>query len=179
VRDAVVMARDGGAPGEKRLSAYVVAAPESGLDAAELRSFLRDRLPDYMVPAGFLFLDSLPLTANGKVDRRALPAFDQEAVQSRREYVAPRTETEAALAVICAETLGVERLGVHDDFFEMGGDSLMAIRAIFRVRKEVGVELQVRGFFDSPTVAALAEAVEGMILDQIENLSDDEVHELL
>jgi amino acid adenylation domain-containing protein len=179
VRDAVVVARDGGVPGEKRLSAYIVAAPESGLDAAALRSFLRDRLPDYMVPAGFLFLDFLPLTANGKVDRRALPLLDQEAVRSRREYVAPRTEMEAALAAICAETLGVERLGVHDDFFELGGDSLMAIRAIFRIRKSAGVELPVRSFFDAPTVAGLAEAVEAMILDQIENLSDEEVDELL
>jgi acyl carrier protein len=179
VRDAVVMARDGAAPGEKRLSAYVVAEPEARLEVADLRAFLRDRLPDYMIPAGFLFLDSLPLTANGKIDRKALPVFDQAAAQSRREYVTPRSETEAALATICAETLGVERLGIHDDFFEMGGDSLMAIRAIFRIRKAVGVELPVRSFFDSPTVAGLAEVVEGLILDQIESLSDEEVHELL
>jgi amino acid adenylation domain-containing protein len=179
VRDAVVVARDGGAPGEKRLSAYVVAEPESGLDAAALRAFLGDRVPDYMVPAGFHFLDSLPLTPNGKVDRRALPAFDQESVRSRREYVAPRTEIEEAVANICAEALGVEKLGIYDDFFEMGGDSLMAIRAIFRVRKEVGVDLEVRSFFDAPTVAGLAEVAETMILNQIENLSDEEVHELL
>jgi acyl-coenzyme A synthetase/AMP-(fatty) acid ligase/acyl carrier protein len=182
VREAAVLARDGGAPGEKRLSAYVVAAPEDGggdLDEAALRSFLRERLPDYMIPAGFLFLPALPLTANGKVDRRALPVFDQEAVHSRQEYVAPRTEIEEALAAICAEILGVEKLGIHHDFFAMGGDSLMAIRAIFRIRKAVGVELEVRSFFDSPTVAALAEGVEAMILDQIENLSDEEVHELL
>ncbi|HEX6903703.1 MAG TPA: amino acid adenylation domain-containing protein [Thermoanaerobaculia bacterium] len=179
IRDAVVVAREGGAPGEKRLSAYVVAEPESGLDIPALRAFLRERLPEYMVPAGFLFMDALPLTANGKVDRRALPVFDQGAVQSRREYVAPSTEVEEALASICAETLGVEKLGIHDDFFELGGDSLMAIRAIFRIRKAVGVDLQVKSFFDSPTVAGLAEAVEALILDQIENLSDEEVHELL
>jgi acyl carrier protein len=175
----VVVAREGGGPGEKRLSAYVVAGPETDLDAAALRGFLKERLPDYMVPAGFLFLDVLPLTANGKVDRRALPVFDQEAVRSRREYVAPRTESEEALAAICAEILGVEKLGIHEDFFEMGGDSLLAIRAIFRIRKAVGVELEVRSFFDAPTVAGLAEVIEGMILDQIENLSDEEVHELL
>ncbi|HEX4494600.1 MAG TPA: amino acid adenylation domain-containing protein [Thermoanaerobaculia bacterium] len=183
VRDAVVMARDGQTPGEKRLSAYIVAdpeaAPEAELDTAALRAFLKEQLPDYMIPAGFLFLENLPLTSNGKVDRRALPVFDQESARSRREYVAPRTEIEEALADICAETLGVEKLGIHDDFFEMGGDSLMAIRAIFRIRKALGVELPVRSFFEIPTIAGLAEVVEGMILDQIESLSDTEAHELL
>ncbi len=179
VRDAVVVARDGGAPGEKRLNAYVVPEPDTGLDTAALRAFLKERLPDYMVPSGFLFLDSLPLTSNGKVDRKALPVFDQEPARRRREYVAPRTEIEEALAAICAETLGVEALGIHDDFFEMGGDSLMAIRAIFRIRKTVGIELPVRGFFEAPTIADLAAAVEEMILDQIESLSDEEAHELL
>jgi amino acid adenylation domain-containing protein len=179
IRDAVVVARDGGAPGEKRLSAYLVAEPDSGLDTAALRAFLKERLPDYMVPTGFLFLDSLPLTSNGKVDRKALPAFDQAPARRQREYVAPRTESEEALAAICAETLGVEKLGIHDDFFEMGGDSLMAIRAIFRIRKTMGVELPVRGFFEAPTIADLAAVVETMILDQIESLSDEEAHELL
>ncbi|MEA2604527.1 MAG: hypothetical protein QOF89_5519 [Acidobacteriota bacterium] len=179
VREAVVLARDGGAPGEKRLNGYVVAEPGESLDVGELRTFLRERLPDYMVPAGFLVLDSLPLTPNGKVDRRALPALDQEKSAGRGEYVAPRTEIEEALAAIFGEALGVEKLGIHDDFFERGGDSLMAVRAIFRIRKAVGVELQVRSFFDAPTVARLAEVVEEMILDQIEDLSDEEVHELL
>ncbi len=105
--------------------------------------------------------------------------MEHEQPASRREFVAPRTEIEEALAAICAEALGVEKLGVHDDFFELGGDSLMAIRAIFRIRKAVGVELQVRSFFDAPTVASLAEGVEELLLDQIEELSDEEVHELL
>ena len=179
VRDAVVLARDGGVPGEKRLNAYVVPEPGTELEVAGLRAFLKDRLPEYMVPAGFLFLDALPLTSNGKVDRRALPAIEHDKPQGRREYAAPRTEIEEALATICAEALGVEKLGIYDDFFELGGDSLMAIRAIFRIRKAVGVELQVRSFFDAPTVAGLAEVVEELILDQIEDLSDEEVHELL
>ena len=179
VRDAVVLARDGGAPGEKRLAAYLVAEPGAALEAGELRAYLRERLPDYMVPAGFLFLESLPLTANGKVDRRALPALEHDKTQPRREYAAPETEIEKVLASLCGAALGVDRLGVHDDFFELGGDSLMAIRAIFQIRSEVGVELPVRSFFDAPNVAALAEVVEGMILDQIENLSDEEVHERL
>jgi acyl carrier protein len=177
VHDAVVLAQGGNAPGEKRLNAYVVAEP--GLELPELRAFLKDRLPEYMVPAGFLFLEALPLTANGKVDRRALPAIDHEKPAGRGEYMAPRTEIEEALASICGEALGVEKLGIHDDFFELGGDSLMAIRAIFRIRKAVGVELQVRSFFDAPTVASLAEVIEELILAQIEDLSDEEVHELL
>jgi len=185
VRDAVVLVRDGGgpgmagAPGEKRLTAYVVFEPGAAVEINDLRAFLRELLPDYMVPGSFLVLDALPLTPNGKVDRRALPAMEQEAPASRREYVAPRTEIEETLATLCAEALGVEKLGVYDDFFELGGDSLMAIRAIFRIRKAVGVELQVRSFFDSPTVANLAESVEELLLDQIEELSDEEVHELL
>ncbi len=182
VREAVVLVRDGGsagAPGEKRLSAYVVFEPGLAVEINDLRAYLRERLPDYMVPSGFLVLDALPLSSNGKVDRRALPAMEHEQPAARREYVAPRTEIEEALAIICAEALGVEKLGVHDDFFELGGDSLMAIRAIFRIRKAVGVELQVRSFFDAPTVASLAEGVEELLLDQIEELSDEEVHELL
>ncbi|HYX23367.1 MAG TPA: amino acid adenylation domain-containing protein, partial [Thermoanaerobaculia bacterium] len=179
VREAVVLARDGGAPGEKRLASYLVAEPGAALDAGELRAWLRERLPDYMIPAGFLFLESLPLTANGKVDRRALPALEHEKPQPRREYTVPQTEIEKVLASLCGAALGVDRLGIHDDFFELGGDSLMAIRVIFQIRSEVGVELPVRSFFDAPTVAALAEVVEGMILDQIENLSDEEVHERL
>ncbi len=179
VREAVVLAREGGAPGEKRLASYVVAEPGAALDAGELRAYLRQRLPDYMIPSGFIVLESLPLTANGKVDRRALPALEHEKPQQRREYAAPQTEIERALASLCGAALGVERLGLHDDFFELGGDSLMAIRAIFQIRADLGVELPVRSFFDAPTVAALAEVVEGLILDQIENLSDEEVHERL
>jgi acyl carrier protein len=174
-----VVVRDGGAPGEKRLASYVVAESGAAVETAELRAYLREQLPDYMIPSAFLFIESLPLTANGKVDRRALPALEPETSPQRREYAAPETEIEKALAEICGAALGVEQLGLHDDFFELGGDSLMAIRAIFQIRAAVGVELPVRSFFDAPTVATLAEAVEGLILDQIENLSDQEVHELL
>ena len=183
IREAVVLAREGGGPGEKRLVAYLVceegALPASRPDPAELRSRLRHFLPDYMVPASFVFLDALPLTANGKVDRRALPAPDAEPAAKRGEYAAPRTEVEVALATICGEALGIEKLGIDDDFFELGGDSLMAIRAVFRIRKAMGVELQVRSFFDAPTVAELAELVEDLILAQIEELSDEEAKEQL
>ncbi len=152
----MVLVRDsggeGGAPGEKRLNAYLVA--DSGLDVGEVRAFLRERLPDYMVPGGFLVLDALPLSSNGKVDRRALPSLEHEAPASRREYVAPRTEIEEALATICGEAPGSREARGPRRLFELGGDSLMAIRAIFRIRKAVGVELQVRSFFDAPTMRA-------------------------
>jgi amino acid adenylation domain-containing protein len=148
-------------------------------EVGELREFLKRSLPDYMVPASFLFLPALPLTANGKVDRQALPHPGRQLQEERRQYVAPRTQTETVLATICGEALGVERLGVHDDFFELGGDSLMAVRAIFRIRKAVGVELPVRSFFDAPTVAGLAELVEELLLAEVEEMSDEEVRELL
>ncbi|HXO42895.1 MAG TPA: phosphopantetheine-binding protein, partial [Thermoanaerobaculia bacterium] len=198
VREAVVMAFAGDRPGDKRLAAYVVtgaATPVSPPAAAtgspatpeppatpeihELREHLRRSLPDYMVPAAFVFLPALPLTANGKVDRQALPRPGQHRPEERRRYVAPRSEVETVLASICGEALGVERLGVDDDFFELGGDSLMAVRAIFRIRKAVGVELPVRSFFDAPTVAGLAALVEELLLSQIEEMSEEEVRELL
>jgi acyl carrier protein len=195
VREAVVAAFAGDRPGDKRLAAYLVpvtaaAAPEvpgtaespvtfEAPEAEELRAFLKRSLPDYMIPASFLFLPALPLTANGKVDRQALPHPGRRRQHERREYAAPRTQVETVLATICGEALGVEKLGVHDDFFELGGDSLMAVRAIFRIRKAVGVELPVRSFFDAPTVAGLGEQVEELLLAQIEEMSDEEVRELL
>ena len=199
VREAVVMAFAGDRPGDKRLAAYVVtgaAAPVPPSTAAaagspvtpeppatpeihELREHLRRSLPDYMVPAAFVFLPALPLTPNGKVDRQALPRPGQHRPEERRRYVAPRSEVETVLASICGDALGVERLGVDDDFFELGGDSLMAVRAIFRIRKAVGVELPVRSFFDAPTVAGLAALVEDLLLSQIEEMSEEEVRELL
>ncbi|HXU44796.1 MAG TPA: amino acid adenylation domain-containing protein, partial [Thermoanaerobaculia bacterium] len=184
VREAVVLARDGNAPGEKRLAAFLIAEPAidsepAALEVSELRAALRAALPDYMVPSSFTMIDAFPLTANGKVDRRALPALAGDALGEERQYVAPRSDVEASLAAICAEALGVSPLGVHDDFFALGGDSLMAIRAVFRIRKAVGVELPVRTFFDRPTVAGLAEAVEDLILAEIEAMSEAEVEEQL
>ena len=167
-----------GPPGGKRLVAYFIAdgdAPE----ADELRAHLRERLPDYMVPSHFIVLEGWPLTPNGKVDRGQLPAPGDEAAAAARPFAPPETETEEVLVEICSKVLGVEKLSVHDDFFELGGDSLMATRVIFEIRKAFEVELPVLSFFDSPTVAQLAEQVEDMILAEIESLDEEEVHELL
>ncbi|HEY0015276.1 MAG TPA: amino acid adenylation domain-containing protein [Longimicrobium sp.] len=158
VECAVVVRQDGaraGVPGEKRLVAYVVG----GADADALRGHLRASLPDYMVPAAYVALDALPLNANGKVDRRALPAPDFSAADA---FVAPRTPVEEVLAGIWAQVLGRERVGAADNFFAIGGHSLLATRVVSRVREVFGVEVPLRAVFECPTVARLAERVEAL-----------------
>ncbi len=155
VRDAVALVRED-APGDRRLVAYLVAA--GGLDLAEVRDRLRTRLPEYMVPAVLVVLEKLPLTPSGKLDRRALPA--PEAPVAGVGYVAPRTAGEEALAAIWAEVLGVERVGVHDGFFDLGGHSLLAMRLVARARAGLGVEIPVSAVFEAPTVAELAARVD-------------------
>ncbi|MDB4949056.1 MAG: Malonyl CoA-acyl carrier protein transacylase, partial [Gemmatimonadetes bacterium] len=152
VRQAVVVGRDDG--DGVGLVAYLVGDPPP---AAELRAGLRGILPEYMVPSAFVRIDALPLTAGGKVDRRALPA--PPAGGEGREYRAPRTPVEAALAEAWSEVLGVARVGIDDDFFDLGGHSLLATRVLSRVRQRLGVELPVRALFEHPTVALLAAAV--------------------
>ncbi|MFD7319341.1 amino acid adenylation domain-containing protein, partial [Streptomyces sp. NPDC059883] len=189
VRAAVVVARED-LPGVKRLVAYLVPepgaggesgepgaakgpekgsenglekAPEKGPDLGDLRARVAAELPDYMVPAAFVVLDALPLTANGKLDRRALPAPEygaHGAYGPEREYVAPRTATERTLCGIWADVLGVERVGAEDDFFDLGGDSILALQVVSRVRGTLSVTLPWRTLFDQPTVAGLAGLVE-------------------
>src|SRR6218665_1895135 len=132
VREAGVVARQD-AGSHKRLVAYV-AAPRT-LEAAELRGFLKERLPDYMVPSAFVCLDALPLTANGKVDRKALPSPETTRAAEQRPHVAPRTAQERTLADIWTKVLGVERVGIHDNFFELGGDSIVSLQVIARARQ--------------------------------------------
>ncbi|MFJ9034936.1 condensation domain-containing protein, partial [Streptomyces sp. NPDC102274] len=135
------------------LVAYLV--PSSGeLDVSLVREHAAGLLPEYMVPSAFVVLDELPLTVNGKVDRRVLPAPEPDAAG---EYVAPRTSPEMALAEIWAEVLGVERVGAHDDFFELGGDSISSLKVVSRIRSVLKAGLSPRALFDHPTVARLAE----------------------
>jgi acyl carrier protein len=124
----------------------------------QLRSYLQEKLPDYMVPAAFVVLDALPLTPNNKVNRLALPAPERTGLE--KEHVAPRTPTEDTLAAIWAEVLHLESVGIHDNFFELGGHSLLATRVISRLCEAFRVELPLRDFFQGPTVADLAESVE-------------------
>ncbi|MBI5650955.1 MAG: hypothetical protein HZC40_11010 [Chloroflexi bacterium] len=125
----------------------------SGLN---LREFLRAKLPDYSIPASFVLLDALPLNVSGKVDRRALPAPDWTRVDRAATFVAPRTSVEAELARVWSALLGIERVGIHDNFFSLGGHSLLATQLVSRIRDTFQIELSLRSFFETPTIANLA-----------------------
>ncbi|HEY3570037.1 MAG TPA: amino acid adenylation domain-containing protein [Thermoanaerobaculia bacterium] len=159
VREAAVAVRADGVGGQ-RLAAYLVTAEGEDVTAGAVRAFAEPRLPAYMVPAAVVFLAALPLTASGKVDRRALPEPDSSRPELDRAYVAPRTPTEEVVAAVWAEVLGVSRVGIHDGFFELGGHSLLATQIVARVREAMGVELPLHAFFESPSVAELAESIE-------------------
>ncbi|HZD08280.1 MAG TPA: condensation domain-containing protein, partial [Candidatus Limnocylindrales bacterium] len=151
IRNAVVIVRDGHA-GEKQLVAYVVPENGGGIDVSHFRNILAERLPLYMVPATFVALDELPLLPSGKLDRKRLPSPRPSA----EGYRSPRTPQEEILCEIFAQILAVERLGIDDSFFVLGGHSLMATRLISRVRGTLGVEFALRTLFESPTVAELS-----------------------
>lgn len=192
VREAAVLARED-RPGERRLVAYYTTDREPAPNVDELRRHLAASLPEGMVPAMYLRLPALPLTANGKLDRAALPAPGNARPDLEREYVAPRNETETALVEIWGEVLGLERIGVEDSFFALGGDSIRSVRVI-ALAKERGIEISVEELFRHPTVAALATHAEesaaapgsaagtaaeeedlAALLSELEGLSDDEV----
>jgi aryl carrier-like protein len=207
VREAVVLAREDVA-GDKRLVAYYTASADragspgdgsvvgldgegSGssvvdIDAAELRSYLSEMLPEYMVPAAYVRLDVLPLTPNGKLDRKALPAPEGDAY-TRGVYEAPVGAVETTIAGIWSEVLKVERVGRHDNFFELGGHSLLAIRVLERMRR-AGLQADVRALFTSPVLAQLARAVgtnndkeqlEATLSHKVAQMSDADVLDLL
>ncbi|HEU4962348.1 MAG TPA: amino acid adenylation domain-containing protein [Bacilli bacterium] len=155
VGEAAVIVRDDLAGGSQ-LVAYVTEQAGQTLEEKELRRFLQGRLPAYMVPAAYVNLPQLPLMANGKVNRRALPAPEANA-WVLEEYVAPQNEREQRIADLWREVLGVERIGVTDNFFDLGGHSLLATQLISRMRQELGVELSIRDCFETPTVAGWAE----------------------
>ena len=171
--------------GEHILAAYLAVVPGQEIDAAEAREFLRANLPDYMVPSKFLILDRLPLTANGKVDRKCLRAWDAAPVAAQ-DYIAPNDPVEQVLAGIWEENLGRERIGLNDDFFELGGHSLAAIRVISAIRFVFKTDLTVSKVFQSPTIEQLArelraaEAKPGQteqiarVVQRIQNMSPEE-----
>ncbi len=158
VSEAVVNV-DEPVPGDKRLTAYVVAGSEP-FPRGELRRFVKQKLPDYMVPSAFVQLQAMPLTPAGKVDRRALRAPDVGRIDPEDGFVAPRTSLEKTLTDIWADVLGRKKVGIHESFFELGGHSIHAMQLISRTRKICSVDLPIRTIFESPTVAELARAME-------------------
>ena len=190
VQDTVVVARED-LPGGQRLVAYVVTELEQSPILQELRGFLVQKLPAYMIPSAFVLLESFPLTPNGKVNRQALPAPDSQHSDYEDTYIAPRTPIEQALADIWGEVLSINRVGVFDDFFELGGHSLLATRIMARVHTTFQIDLPLRTLFEAPTVAAFAvivmqhrvlydneDVLQGLMTD-VEGLSETEVQRLL
>jgi amino acid adenylation domain-containing protein len=161
VREAVVLARED-VLGDKHLVAYLVPHQQSASFVSELRSFLQEKLPEYMIPSTFVLLDGLPLTPNGKVDRRKLPLSEQIRPEMERSCVAPRTPVEKMLAAIWVEILGLQQVGVEDNFFHLGGHSLLAMQLVSRIRNTLHVELPLRRLFESPTIVGLAQAIAGL-----------------
>lgn len=151
--------------------AHVRSLPvdEEILTPMTLRKYLRERLPQYMVPSAFVLMEEFPLTSNGKLDRRALPAPDSARRAQGPGYVAPRSETEKTLAGLWAEILGLERVSIDDDFFELGGHSLLAMQLVSRIRGALGVDVPLRGLFETPTVAGFAEYIEAIRWTSVES----------
>jgi acyl carrier protein len=156
VRECVVVSREV-TTGDLRLIAYIVAEAET--EANDLRQFLQRKLPDFMVPAAFVFLDQLPLTPNRKIDRKALPAPSEFVADRQTAYVAPRTETEKKIAKLWQELLRVGTVGLHDNFFDLGGHSLLVVQAQARLQDLTGVNVSVVRLFQFPTVGALAKFI--------------------
>jgi acyl carrier protein len=158
VREVVAVARED-SPGDQRLVAYLVPGAAAGVSAEELRAFLRGKLPEQAVPSAFVVLDSLPLSPNGKVDRKALPAPEQARPELEHAYVAPRGPVEEAVAAVWAEVLGLERVGAQDNFFALGGHSLLATQVLSHLRQVFPVNIPLHRLFEEPTVANLARAI--------------------
>jgi acyl carrier protein len=156
-----------------------------------LRTFLKEKLPDYMIPSRFVFLDAMPLTSNGKVDWKALPEPQRGLSEFTARFVAPRTVVEELIAEIWAEVLKLDKFSIHENFFDLGGHSLKATQVISRVRETFRIDLSVRVLFEAPTVAELASRVEqsftdageleeiGRYVAEVDSLSDDEIERQL
>jgi acyl carrier protein len=155
VKQAVVLARED-TPGDKRLVAYLAVNPEEELTIADLRVQLQSQLPDYMVPAIFMTVEAMPKTPSGKIDRRALPAPDSQRPEQSQGYAAPQSELERVLAGIWSKLLKLDRVGIHDNFFEIGGNSLMTLQIAVQVRALLQKDLPVVKLFQYPTIAQLA-----------------------
>jgi acyl carrier protein len=159
IQEAIVLLRED-TRGARYLVAYLRLSVQAEFVEAELRNYLQARLPDYMLPTFFLTQDSFPLTSNGKIDRRALPAPDFASGGLKQTYMAPRSSTERELATLWTQILGVEQIGIHDNFFLLGGHSLLATQVVSHLRVNLHVEISLRKFFELSTIALLAEYIE-------------------
>jgi acyl carrier protein len=197
VKEAVVLAReevDGGESGlqgsqlpEKRLVAYLLARPGANVAASEVRVFLKEKLPDYMVPSTFVFVDAMPLTPNGKLDRKLLPEPNRSNSGLPDALATPGTLMEELIAGIWAAVLNLDKFGIHDNFFDLGGHSLKATQVVSRLRETFRIDLALRVLFEAPTVAELAVRVEQSLADmgeleelarfaaEVDSLSDEEI----
>jgi acyl carrier protein len=190
IKEAVVVARNNN-PGDERLVAYLVPTVQPGPKVGELRRFLNEKLPDYMIPHDFVTLEAIPLTDTRKVDRKALPDPGTSRPELTTPYVAPRTPIEKELAKIWAEVLSTDEVGIHDNFFDLGGHSLAASRIISRILKTFELDLPIKALFDSPTVGDMASVITqnqgntasqedlARLLSEVEALSDEEAQRLL
>lgn len=191
VRDAVVIARE--FKGQQLLVAYFVPYPSISMEADSLRAFLRTHLPEYMVPAFFVRLREIPLSPNGKVDRRALPEPERNTA-AESDYVAPRNDTEQKLARLWCEVLRLEKAGIHDNFFDLGGHSLLATQLVSRIKLSFGTQIPLSRFFEVPTIAQLRSEIErthgqvaelkrnggeSLVLQELDKLSPAEIEALL
>jgi amino acid adenylation domain-containing protein len=174
---SAVIARDNGP--ERQLVAYVVVAAGAEIWDRDLRDLLAQTLPDYMVPASIVLLDRIPVTANGKLDKAALPTPTEQNQLRRDNYAAPRTELEEMVEGIVRPILGLQRVSIHENFFLLGGHSLMGAQVIARVRDIFGVELNLRNVFECPTVAKLAARIENSLIAKLEAMSEEEVNRAL
>jgi amino acid adenylation domain-containing protein len=172
VRSAIVVARAEG-DGETHLVAYVVAG-DAAITAEALRAFLAERLPEYMVPDQFVRIDALPLNASGKLDRAALPAPSAENALASEQFAAPETPAQQRLAEIIVEVLGRGPVGIDDNFFLLGGHSLLGTQVVLRAGEAFGVDITLRHLFQAPTVRTLATLIEELLLEMLEAMSDDE-----
>jgi acyl-coenzyme A synthetase/AMP-(fatty) acid ligase/acyl carrier protein len=178
VQSSVVVAREI-APGDRQLVGYFVPAGGGVPSLAKLRNFLAARLPEYMVPAMFVALQAIPLNASGKVDRAALPPPSGDSTLRDDAFVAPSTPIQERLAAIMASLLGLDRVSIEDNFFLLGGHSLLGTQLIARLRDAFGVELPLRTIFDAPTVSKLAAEVEALLIAKLEAMSEVEAQNLL
>jgi acyl carrier protein len=188
-QSAVLLQKD--SRGDHRLVAYVVSRENGSFNPAKMRDFLKGHLPEYMIPAVWVKLDDMPLTPNGKIHRQGLPAAAQGKLVDERTLAPPRTPVEQVLVDIWAEVLDVDAVGIHDNFFKIGGHSLLVAQLLSRLRESFQIELPLRAFFEAPTVAELAEVMTSKpeqrvriqriaeLMISIANYSDDEVEAML